>query len=219
MGGARHWDKHDTLANAAFASTVPRGRTQLVYRDDPSQLLVEESELLLAAQQGNRQAFAKLVDRYWDRLYRWLYHLTGDQHLAEDLAQETFLKAFAGLRLFRLGSNFRAWLFRIAHNCFVSMHRGTGKKCQSYPDHLPSNGEGPVEQTLSREAMHLLRQAVDRLPPDLRAAFLLRAEEEMSFRQIAQVLGLTEVTARWRVFKARQKLLTALAAQLDGELT
>ena len=55
-----------------------------------------------------------LVERYWDRLYRWLYHLTHDRHAAEDVAQETFLKAFAKLGTFRAGSNFRAWLFRIA---------------------------------------------------------------------------------------------------------
>jgi RNA polymerase sigma-70 factor (ECF subfamily) len=67
--------------------------------------------------------------------------------------------------------------------------------------------------------MKALAQAVTQLPDDFRAAFLLRAEEGMSFRQIAEVLELTEETARWRVFKARQKLLTGMAGQLDGERT
>jgi RNA polymerase sigma-70 factor (ECF subfamily) len=63
----------------------------------------------------------------------------------------------------------------------------------------------------------MLARAVGRLPTEFRTAFLLRAEQGMSFRQIAEVLDLTEETARWRVFKARQKLLTVLAPQLDRE--
>jgi RNA polymerase sigma-70 factor (ECF subfamily) len=65
---------------------------------EPDPLLPdEEAEWIRAAQAGDRSCFARLVDRYWDRLYRWLYHLTRDRHTAEDLAQETFLKALAGL--------------------------------------------------------------------------------------------------------------------------
>ncbi|MGL6097029.1 MAG: RNA polymerase sigma factor, partial [Fimbriiglobus sp.] len=75
----------------------------------------EEPEWIAAAQRGDRAAFARLVDAYWDRLYRWLYQMTRDRHRAEDLVQETFLKALAGLGSFRPGTNFRAWLFRIGH--------------------------------------------------------------------------------------------------------
>src|SRR6478752_1261649 len=85
-------------------------------RHDPS----DEARLVRAAQEGNRPAFASLVEAYWDRLYRWLYQLTRDRHLAEDLAQEAFLKALAHLDRFKAGTNFRAWLFRIAHNAFAN---------------------------------------------------------------------------------------------------
>src|SRR5215813_9988253 len=87
------------------------------------QLPADESALVQQAQQGDRQAFGRLVERYWDRLYRWLYHLTRDRHKAEDLVQETFLKVLAALDSFRPGSNFRAWLFRIGHNNFVNLKR------------------------------------------------------------------------------------------------
>jgi len=190
----------------------------VAHRDDSSQLLDQEPILLHAARNGDRNAFAVLVERYWDRLFRWLIHLAHDRHTAEDLTQEAFLKAFAGLKLFREGSNFRAWLFRIAHNCYVNLQRrGSTRKGQPLADNLPCPDDGPVEQVLSREALQALAQAVSCLPEDFRAAFLLRAEEGLSFRQIAEVLDLTEETARWRVFKARQKLLTGLAGQLDGE--
>jgi RNA polymerase sigma-70 factor (ECF subfamily) len=188
----------------------------LAPRED-TKLLGEEHVLIHAAQMGDRNAFAILVERYWDRLYRWLFHMTHDAHAAEDVVQETFLRAFAGLKLFRAGSNFRAWLFRIAHNCFVNQQRVANRKCQAYPDDLADDEDGPDECALSREALQVLARAVGRLPNEFRAAFLLRAEQGMSFRQIADILDLTEETARWRVFKARQKLLTVLAPQLDRE--
>src|SRR5437899_11143675 len=101
--------------------------------------------LIHSAQQGDRQAFAVLVERHWDQLYRWLYHLTHNRHAAEDLAQETLLKAFANLARFQAGSNFHAWLFRIAYNNFVSHWRGEERARQAFPRHLPTPQEGPVE--------------------------------------------------------------------------
>lgn len=190
----------------------------MAFREDTSLVVEEESLLVHAARKGDRNAFAILVERYWDRLYRWLIHLAHDRHAAEDLTQEAFLKAFAGLKLFREGSNFKAWLFRIGHNCFVNtQRRGSGRKAQGLSDDLACHDEGPVEQVLNREAMKSLCRAVERLPAEFRAAFLLRAEEGISFRQVAEVLDLTEETARWRVFKARQKLLNSLAGQLDAD--
>jgi RNA polymerase sigma-70 factor (ECF subfamily) len=166
----------------------------------------EETALLLAAQAGDRPAFARLVELYWPRLFRWLYHLTHDRHLAEDLAQETFLKALANLNRFRAGTNFRAWLFRIGHNAFANVHRASRRRT-TLPDDLPTRDQGPVERACSREMLVDLATAVERLPTDFKAALLLRVEEGLSFRQIAGVMDITEETARWRVFKARQKLL------------
>jgi len=177
----------------------------------------DEPDVIQTAQAGDRAAQAALVERYWDRLYRWLYQLTHDRHTAEDLTQETFLKAFAHLKRFRSGTNFAAWLFRIAHNNFANYYRargrsGLGHGLQTMPqaDELADRGAGPVEEVLSKEALHELALAVNRVPIEFRAALLLRAEEGLSFRQIADILSLTEETARWRVFKARQKLLQLL---------
>ncbi len=208
-----------SLANpdeCAVTSTGPKRWVRLTFGDDSDKLLAEERLLTLQAQAGDRQAFASLVERYWDRLYRWLYHLTHDQHTAEDVAQETFLKAFVNLGTFAAGSNFRAWLFRIAHNLFLNQRRAARTR-QPFPDELPDPDEGPVEQVLSKEAMQQVARAVGRLPNEFRSAFLLRVEEDLSFRQIADVLGITEETARWRVFKARQKLLSVLAPELNQE--
>ena len=164
---------------------------------------------MVRARDGDRTAFADLVERYWQRLFRWLFHLTRDRHAAEDLAQETFLRAFAHLQRFQPGTNFTAWIYRIAHNAFANQCRAARKR-EPLPDDLYDRGLCPDEEAIGREAIEDIAEAVEQLPADFRAALLLRVEEEMSFREIAEVLALTEETARWRVFKARQKLLGLL---------
>ena len=175
----------------------------------------EEAEWIWAAQNGDRAAFARLIDCYWDRLYRWLYHLTRDRHAAEDLTQETFLRALAAVKSFRPGSNFRAWVFRIGHNNFVNQKRSERRTKHQLPDDAPAPGEGHAESSAeNRETLEVVNRAVADLPSDFRAALLLRVNEELSFREIAKVLNTTEETARWRVFKARQKLMKVLSPDL-----
>lgn len=184
---------------------------------DSEKLLDDEHVLVQKAQQGDRQAFAVLVERYWDQIYRWLYHLTHNRHAAEDLAQDAFLKAYSGLGSFRAGSHFRPWLYRIAYNNFVNQQRRDSRRRQAFPVNLPSVETGPAEQAMSVEGLRLLTRAVGRLPDDFRAAFMLRVQEGLSFREIARVLQTSEETARWRVFKARQKLMKVLGPRLEQE--
>jgi RNA polymerase sigma-70 factor (ECF subfamily) len=194
------------------------GPVSLANGEPTRKLLPEEVELLRRAQLGDRDAFAVLVEHYWDRLYRWLYHLTHNQHGAEDLVQETFLKAFAHLASFRRGSNFQAWLYRIAYNTFLNQRRNASRMIrQPFPEALPEEEAGPDEQAISHEALQTLVRAIGRLPNEFRAALLLRIEEGLSFREIADILTTTEQTARWRVFKARQKLLQVLTPAQDQE--
>lgn len=175
----------------------------------------DEAEWIRSAQGGDRSAFAQLIERYWDRVYRWLYHLTRDRHSAEDLTQETFLRALAAIKSFRAGSNFRAWIFRIGHNNFVNQKRTERRTKHQLPDDAPAPDLNSAESAAeNRETLEVVRRAVDDLPSDFRAALMLRVDEEMSFRDIAKALGTTEETARWRVFKARQKLMKVLSPEL-----
>jgi RNA polymerase sigma-70 factor (ECF subfamily) len=190
---------------------------QVASSENSPESLADEHRLIVAAQRGDRPAFAQLVERYWDRLYRWLYRLTHDRHTAEDLVQESFLKAFAGLKKFQAGTNFRAWLFRIAHNNFANQCRAAARSREALPEDVADRQHGPLDQAVSAEALQSLGRAIQRLPAEFRAALLLRVEEGLSFRQIAEVLDLTEETARWRVFKARQKLLSLLAPRQEQE--
>ena len=175
----------------------------------------EESEWIAAAQAGDRAAYGRLVDRYWDRLYRWLFHLTRDRHKAEDLAQETFLKALAALKSFRPGSNFRAWLFRIGHNNFVNLKRTERRTSHQLPDDAVGPAVASAETIAEdRETVQVVARAVAELSPDFRSALMLRAEQGLSFKEVAAILNITEETARWRVFKARQKLMKVLSPEL-----
>jgi RNA polymerase sigma-70 factor (ECF subfamily) len=140
--------------------------------------------------------------------------LTRDGPTAEDITQETFLKAYAAVNSFRAGSNFRAWLFRIAHNNFVNQRRATRHSRRPLVPEVAEDPRGPVAETLSRETIRIIADAVAKLPSDFRGALTLRVEEGLSFRDIAEVMGITEETARWRVFKARQKLMAVLAPEL-----
>ncbi len=177
-------------------------------RESPSP--AQERAWVSAAQKGDRPAFAALVAEYWPRLYRWLHQMTHDRHAAEDLAQEAFLKAFANLHRFQAGTNFRAWLFRIAHNTLSNQRRASAGRRDPLPDEVASHAPGPEQSAIGREDLARLEAAVRALPADFREALLLRVNEDLSFRDIAAVLSTTEETARWRVFKARQKLLERL---------
>jgi RNA polymerase sigma-70 factor, ECF subfamily len=205
-------DRVAAVPGGLVPPTVRTGQHRVT--PDEGQAAGDEADLIRAAQAGDRPAFAVLIERYWDRLYRWICRLTRDTTSAEDITQETFLKAYAALSRFEPGSNFRAWLFRIAHNNFVNQRRALRHNRQPLVPEVAEEPRGPVGETLSREALKLIAEAVSKLPSDFRGALTLRVDEGLSFREIATVLGITEETARWRVFKARQKLMAILAPEL-----
>ncbi|MSR52721.1 MAG: sigma-70 family RNA polymerase sigma factor [Gemmataceae bacterium] len=180
----------------------------------PEPPIGDEADLIRSAQAGDRSAFATIVDRYWERLYRWLCRLTRDASTAEDITQETFLKAFAAIQRFQAGSNLKAWLFRIAHNSFVNQRRAIKNNRKPLVPEIAEDPKNPVGEALTKEAMLLIAEAVAKLPSDFRGALVLRIDERLSFRDIAEVMGITEETARWRVFKARQKLMGLLSPDL-----
>jgi RNA polymerase sigma-70 factor, ECF subfamily len=144
--------------------------------------------------------------------------MTRNAHQAEDLAQDAFLKAWAAMPRFQPGTSFRAWLFRIASNCFLDSRRGPrGVPPHALTAELPGRDPGPVAAVIGQECGTRVEEALTRMPPQFRAALLLRAREELSFAEMAAVLDVSEETARWRVFKARQFLVKELGSYLDRE--
>ncbi|GIW80679.1 MAG: RNA polymerase sigma factor [Gemmatales bacterium] len=178
----------------------------------------DESKLVWEAQNGRQQAFAALAEAYWPKVYRWLFRLSDHPHLAEDLTQEAFLKAWSALPTLAEGSRFRSWLFAIARNCFLQAKR-RGRDEEKLPETIASPIASPEGAALEEETRLLLESACRRLPEHYRAAFLLWTYEDMSYHEIAEVLGTTEVTARWRVCKARRFLLSELKPYLEQHVS
>jgi RNA polymerase sigma-70 factor (ECF subfamily) len=157
---------------------------------------------------------AAIVERHWNAVYQLVFRLTGNGHDAEDLTQETFLRALQRPDLFQAGTNLRAWLMRIATNAFIDLQR---KRKTARAEPLQDDragrggaGAGSVEAT---ELGGLLAKAIARLPDVQRAVFLLRSQEELPFSKIAEAFGVTEDTARWHMLQARRQLM----ADLDGQ--
>lgn len=164
----------------------------------------------------DRTVFTGWVDTYWHRVFRWFLGMTRDPHVAEDLTQETFLKAWRAVGTFRRGAPVLPWLYTIARNALIDSGR-SADPARSLPAAFAAPGQSPSEAAEEDEGNTLLRAACDRLPPLYREAYLLWAVGDVSFAEVANVIGTTEVTARWRVFKARSILLAALGKYLDRE--
>jgi RNA polymerase sigma-70 factor, ECF subfamily len=141
---------------------------------------------------------------------RLVARMTGDASQAEDLAQETFVKAFRNLPAFDTTRRLSSWLFRIAHNTALDALRRVKSSSVSMDAELPAPA---TPDPLEREALaQALQSALSQLRPDHRAAISLRYEEGLSFDEIGQILGIPEVTARSHVHRARKELSRQLAA-------
>ncbi|MBL8797921.1 MAG: sigma-70 family RNA polymerase sigma factor [Planctomycetia bacterium] len=161
----------------------------------------------------SRVDFAAVVNEHWTGVYRLLHRLTGNSHDTDDLTQETFLRALNRLETFQAGTNLRAWLLRIASNAFFDLQRKRqSNRQQPLPDDAVSPERPPGQALETGEQGRLLRIALEELSETARLVFHLRVEEELSFREIADILGGTEEAARWHMHQARGKLLKRLSA-------
>ena len=192
-------------------ATRPQHEPELgVNLDKSDQLLISE------AKSGSYEAFEELVDRYERKTYRLALQITGNQEDAEDVLQETFMKAFEHLERFREESSFSTWIYRIAVNQGLMKLRSR-KAIHEVPlDEMSAKDSHALVWTDQRpnaeqiyaqkELRKVLLQAVRTLPSISRAAFVLRDVEGFSLRETADLLQLTEVAVRARLFRARMRL-------------
>src|ERR1700693_3210836 len=167
-------------------------------------------------------AFEELAMPLFDQLYNFARWLTQNRDEAEDLGQETYTKALRGFSSFQLGTNFRAWMYRILRNTFLTSRTGL-KVTMTVP--LDSDEDGPelaVEQdtpdTLVFEHSNheLLQGAMEGLPVNFREILLLCEVEEMSYQEIAETLSVPIGTVMSRLSRARRALRDRLQNQLEG---
>jgi RNA polymerase sigma-70 factor (ECF subfamily) len=157
---------------------------------------------------GSKEAFEQLVLRHKDRVYTLACRLLGDHGEAEDVAQETFLRAYERLADFRGDARFSTWLYRICYNLCVNRFqrkkRDPGN--DSTPDGVPHSTSESCDQLLVKEQQHLLNWALSRLNAELREVVLLYHTDHLSYEEIASVLGYPIGTVRSRLHRARGEL-------------
>lgn len=182
----------------------------------------EERMLIVKAKRGDPGAYESLVRKYQKSIYYLCHRMTGAHQSADDLSQETFVKAFFALPKFKEEMSFFAWIRRIAVNSTLNYLK-IRKREHPLNENNPTNHSNPgsnsempetrLEQKLMQEA---LSEALSTLPSDQRAIFILRVHEGQSYKEISQTLDIPTGTVMSRLCRARQKLRQAMSAYLNG---
>ena len=178
----------------------------------------EESILVQRTLAGDQVAFTCLVETYQNSVYNLAYRMLGDPAEAEDAAQETFLRLYTRLGTYDPRRKFSSWILSIAsHYCIDRLRRR--KHTQVSLDDtsswrwLPSREEAPEESALRGEQSEEIRQLLGQLPPHYRAVMVLRYWHDMSYEEIAAILGATQGTVKSRLHRARNMLAEHVTAQ------
>ncbi len=172
------------------------------------------TDTLAAARAGDEEAFSGIVREHHRRIHSLAYRMTGSIHDADDLAQETFLRAWRQLRSFRGDSSLATWLHRIALHLSLNWRERASSRqrtrdayeAESRPAHGGDDGDD-----LEAERNRRVVEALQRLKPDFRAAIVLTVYEGLSHAEAARRLGCAETTVSWRVWRGRRMLRAWLA--------
>ncbi len=178
--------------------------------------------LVERARQGDKRAFERLVEKYHRRLLRLLARMVRNQEDIEDIAQETFIKAYRALPSFRGDAAFYTWLYRIGVNTAKNHLASRGKHLPTVSEQMfDEDGEQderfavedintPESELLSKQVAYAVNEAIEALPEELRTAITLREMEGLSYEEIATAMNCPIGTVRSRIFRARE----AIAAKL-----
>lgn len=171
-----------------------------------------DEELARLTKAGQRTAFEELVRRYQVPVLHFLLRKASNHHEAEDLVQETFVRAFRKIDLYSEMARFRPWLFTIAHRVLLNAHRRQRpQNCETAMQWQVSSRQGPAEQIAARDAEeYLWKVAAEQLKPRQFTALWLFYAETMPVKDIAAVLELSETAVKTLLFRARRKLLPHL---------
>jgi RNA polymerase sigma-70 factor (ECF subfamily) len=209
---------------------TPAGISQVA---SPQPVTADVDALLVRqVQQGDQKAFEMLVVKYRRRIERLISRMVRDVDLVEDIAQDTFIKAYRALPGFRGESSFYTWLYRIAVNtakkALMKMYRdptvsasalsrGGDDEGEDRPavDEQMSDGETPESLMASRQIADAVNQAIEGLSEDLRQAITLREIEGMSYDDIAVLMNCPIGTVRSRIFRARETIAQKLKPLLE----
>jgi RNA polymerase sigma-70 factor, ECF subfamily len=174
----------------------------------------------VADRRTDAESFETLAMPMFTSLYNFAHWLTHNREEAEDLVQETYLKALKGFVSFQQGTNFRAWIYRILRNTFLTSRSGLSVK-MTVPLDREEDAIGPTADTpeallLARADQQMVQSALERLPVQFREVILLCDIEEMSYQEIAEIVGIPIGTVMSRLSRARKSMRELLAEKLGG---
>jgi RNA polymerase sigma-70 factor (ECF subfamily) len=162
--------------------------------------------------------FESLALPLFDQLYNFAHWLTGDTSEAEDLVQETYAKALRGFSSFQAGTNFRAWMYRILRNSFLSSRAGLKATVPFEEDNEEASASSdlptPESVLIAQVDRQIVQLALEELPLHFREILLLSEVEEMSYLEIAEALTIPTGTVMSRLFRARKALRESLKQKL-----
>jgi RNA polymerase sigma-70 factor (ECF subfamily) len=180
-----------------------------------------DSELMLRVRDGDHGSFALLLEKHRGPMIHFLHRMVRNNAVAEELAQEVFLRVYKARGTYKPSAKFTTWLFRIGTHLALNWIRdGRGEKSQTRLDEEMANGASrqvpdrrrTVEQEMLYEAkLREVREAIYRLPAKQRAAVVMHKYEEMEYAQIARVIGCTETAVKSLIFRAYEALRGRLA--------
>ena len=167
---------------------------------------------------GNPEALAALLERYQNRLYRYLLRMVREPATAEDLFQQTWLRVAQNIRRYDAGRSFEAWLFSVARNLAIDHLRRIRPQSLDEPtysgetaaERLPAAAPGALQLVLERERAEWVTAAMDELPTTYREVLTLRFEEEMKLEEIAEVMGTPLSTVKSRLRRGLEDLRVML---------
>jgi RNA polymerase sigma-70 factor (ECF subfamily) len=166
-------------------------------------LTSDDPDLVGRAREGDQVAFATLFEQYHAPILNYLHRMVGDRAMAEDLTQDTFIKAYNALPATRPDLAFKPWLYRIATNTAISQLRR--RKIVQWIPFMPGHdhaSDQSIERSVGRRQD--IEQTLSRLPQHYAAALLLRHYQGLSLAETADALGVTENAAKLRLFRARK---------------
>ncbi|HEY7482451.1 MAG TPA: sigma-70 family RNA polymerase sigma factor [Gemmatimonadales bacterium] len=194
--------------------------------EGPDWIRLTDQEVVLLARSGREPAYRELVRRYERPVFALLYRMVRDRELAEDLAQETFIKALNAIDSYRPEFKFSSWIFKIANNAAIdhlrrreldtlsldgSPHAETPEAMQATALQIGARQESPLDAVEARELGGAIEAAIGRLRPEYRSCILLRHVEGRAYEEIAEILNLPLGTVKTYIHRARNELRLALA--------
>ncbi len=197
----------------------------------PASLLsASDQEVVRWAREGHERAYRELVRRYERPIFSLVYRMVRDRELAEDLSQETFVKALNAIESYRPEFKFSSWIFKIANNAAIDHLRRreldtlslegardatTPERAEATALQIKDRGESPLEEMEAKELGSAIELAIGKLRPEYQSCILLRHVEDRSYEEIAEILDLPLGTVKTYIHRARAELKESLGERRE----